>query len=134
MHTLSITRRVAVYRLLLQGVDVDNVSIRRCTESRWDPLDRMTGCLGVLVTYVLHADGVVVAVVVQHNVSHVDVGERMTTSKNGRLMYVHRWSLESRGRAENIQPITNEWSLESLGRAENCFVEYIFFKKITRMS
>ena len=38
---------------------------------------------------VLHADGdgVIVAAVLsvlQHNVSHVDVGERMTTSKNGR--------------------------------------------------
>ena len=51
--------RVAVYRLLLQGVDVDNLSIRRCTKPRFDPLDRMTGCLVVLVTY---AKGVVVAV------------------------------------------------------------------------
>ena len=75
--------RVAVYPVLLQGVDVDNLPIRRCTESRWDPFDRMTGCLVVLVNYVLHADRVVVAVVlsvVQHNVSHVDVGERMITS------------------------------------------------------
>ena len=28
--------RVVVYHLLLQGVDVDNLSTRRCTESRWD--------------------------------------------------------------------------------------------------
>ena len=49
--------RVAVYRLLLQGVDIDNISIRRYTG---DPLDRMTGCLVVLVTY---ADGVVVVLV-----------------------------------------------------------------------
>ena len=63
------------------------------------------------MSYVLHADGAVAAVVLsvdQHNVSHVDVGERMTTSINGRLIYVHRWSFESRGRAENYQPITNE--------------------------
>ena len=50
-----------VHRLLLQGVD--NLSIRRSTESRWDPIDRMTGCLVVFVTFVLHADGVVVEVV-----------------------------------------------------------------------
>ena len=45
---------------------------------------------GSLVHYVLHADGVVVAVfwVIHHNISHIDVGERMTTSKNGRLIYV----------------------------------------------
>ena len=104
-----------------EGVDVDNLSNRRCIGSRWDPLDRMTGCLVVLVIYVLHADGVVVAVVlsvVQHNVSHVDVGERMTTPKIGRLISVHGWSFESRGRAEkytitnecikNDQPFTNE--------------------------
>ena len=80
---------VVVYRLLLQDVDVDNLSIRRCTGSRWESLSRMTDCLVVIVTYVLHADGVVVAVVLsvdQHNVSHVDVGEQMTTSKNGRLI------------------------------------------------
>ena len=35
--------RVAVYRLMLQGVDVDNHPISRCTESRWDPHYRMTG-------------------------------------------------------------------------------------------
>ena len=59
---------VAIYYLLLQGVDTDNLSIRRCNE----PIDRMTGCLVVLVTYVLHAGGVVIAVV-QHNVRHVDI-------------------------------------------------------------
>ena len=72
--------RVAVYRILLQGVDVDNLSIPQCTESRWEPLDRYTGCLVVLVTYVMHADGVVEPVVfsvVQH--SYVEVGERMTS-------------------------------------------------------
>ena len=68
----------------------------------------MIGCFVVLIA-VLHADGVVVAVVlsvVQHNVSPVDDGERMTTSKNDILD--HRWSLEKRGLAENYQPITNE--------------------------
>ena len=53
-------------------------------------------------------DGVLVAAVlsvVQHNVSHDNVGERMTTSKNGRVIYVHRWLLGSRERVEN-QPIT----------------------------
>ena len=56
----------------------------------------------------------------------------MTTSKNGLLMHVHKWTLGSRGgvenepmtikyaenyqtitneSAENYQPITNEWSL-----------------------
>ena len=72
----------------------------------------MTGCLVALVTCVLHADNrVVVAVpwVVQHNVSHVDVGERMTTSKNGRLRYVHKWTLGSRERAEN-ESMTIKWA------------------------
>ena len=81
--------RVAVYRLLLQGVNIDNLSIRRCTGSRWDPLEQMTSCLVVIVTSVLHVDGVVAAVllsVVQHNVSHVDVRERMTISKNDCLI------------------------------------------------
>ena len=113
--------RIAVNRLLLQGVVVDNLSIRCCTGSRWEPLDRMSGCLVALVTYVLHADGVVVAVVlsvVQHNVSHVDIGEQMTNSKTA-VLYTFR-------SAENYQPITNEWSLESRGRAENNFVENIF--------
>ena len=108
--------RVAIYCLLFQGVDIDNLSIRRCTEPRWDPLERKTGCLVVLVTYVLHADGVIVAVVlsvVQHNISRVDIRERMTTSKNGRQIHVLRWSFESRGRPTNYQPITKEWSLGS---------------------
>ena len=78
---------VVVYRLLLQGVevdfevDVDNLSTRRCTESRWDSLDGMTGggsCLVALSTYVLHAnDGVIEAAVVsmfRHNIRHVDAG------------------------------------------------------------
>ena len=64
-----------------------------------------------LVTYVLRAnDGVIVAVVPsvdQHNVSHVDVGERMTNSKNMRGIYVHRWKPGSRERVEN-EPITIE--------------------------
>ena len=41
----------------------------------------MTGCLVVLVIYALHVEGIVVAVVVEHKGSHVEVGERMTTSK-----------------------------------------------------
>ena len=70
--------RVVVYRLVLQGVevDVDHLSTRRCTESRWDSLDGMTGCLVALVTSVLHADNrieVAVLWVVQHNISHIDV-------------------------------------------------------------
>ena len=47
-------------------------------------LGRMTGCLVLLVSYALHAGGVVVAVVlsvIQHYGFHVDVGERMTTKK-----------------------------------------------------
>ena len=105
---------VVVYRLVLQGVevdvDVDNLSTRRCTESRWDSLDGMTGggCLVALVSCNLHADNrVVVAVlwVVQHNVSHVDVGERMTTSKTGRAIIVYKWTLGSRGWVEN-EPMT----------------------------
>ena len=85
-----------------------------------DPLERMTGSLVVLVTYVLHADGVVVAVVlsvVQHNISRVDVRERMTTSINGRQIHVLMWSFESRGCAEKYQPITKELSLGSRGCA-----------------
>ena len=31
----------------------------------------------------------------------------MTTSKNGRVIYVHQWTLGSRGRAEN-EPMTVE--------------------------
>ena len=50
----------------------------------------------------------------------------MTTSKNGRLIYVIRWAFESRGRAENYQPITNEWLLGSRRCAENYFLETIF--------
>ena len=67
---------------------------RRCR--LWDPLSRMTGCLVALVTCVLHAENRFVAAVlwvVQHNVSYVDVGERMTTSKTGRVIYVHKTSL-----------------------------------------
>ena len=59
----------------------------------WDPLNRMTDCLVPLGTYGLHVEAVVVAVMlslVQHNVNHLDVGERMTISKKGRLIYVHR--------------------------------------------
>ena len=71
--------RVSVCRLPLQGVNVDDLSLRFSGRSRWEPFDRMTDCL-VLVTYVLHADGIVVAVLWlnHHNVSHVyvDVGER----------------------------------------------------------
>ena len=81
---------------------------RRCRH--WDPLNRMTGCLVALVTCVLHAENrfiVAVLWVVQHNVSHVDVGERMTTSKTGRLIYVHSWTLWSRGWVEALQTITN---------------------------
>ena len=72
-------------------------------------------------TSVLHADNrvdVAVLRVVQHNVSHVNVGERLTTSKSGRLIYVHSWMIGSRERAENepmtikyaesYQPVTNE--------------------------
>ena len=100
--------------------DVDKLSMRRCTVWRWEPLNWMTVCLVVLVTYALHADGVVVAVVVsvvELNGSHVDVGERMTTSKIRRVIYVPRWSLGSRERAENEpfkikfaenEPITSE--------------------------
>ena len=93
-------------------------------------LNRMTSCLVVLFTYVLRDDGVTVAVVVsvvQHNGSHVDVGQRMTTSKNSRVIDVYRWSFKSRGRAENqpftkecatnYQPITNEWLIGSCGCA-----------------
>ena len=85
---------VVIYHLLLQCVDVDNFSTRRCTDSRWDPADRMTGCLVALVTCVLQSDdGVVVAVrwVVEHKVSHSNKVEcrRMNDSlKNGRLIYV----------------------------------------------
>ena len=70
----------------------------------------------------------------------------MKISKNGRLIYVHRWSLGSRQRAENqqitnkcaenkpvtkgcaenYQPITNEWSLGTRGCTEHYFVETIF--------
>ena len=71
--------RVSVCRLPLQGVNVDDLSLRFSGRSKWEPLDRLTDCL-VLVTYVLHADGIVVAVlwVIHNNVSHayVDVGER----------------------------------------------------------
>ena len=63
----------------------------------------------------------------------------MTTSKNGRLIYVHKWLFESHGCAENYQPITNEcaenyqpitnkWSLESRGCGKNYFVEFNFYK------
>ena len=66
--------RVVVYRLLLQGVevdvelDVDNLSTRRCTESRWHSLDGTTGgggggCLFALVSRILHADNRVVVAV-----------------------------------------------------------------------
>ena len=101
-----------LYTSFLYGVDVDYISTRRCTESRWDSLDGMTVCLVALVTSVLFADNrIVVAVlwVVQHNVS-------MTTSKNGRLIL--KWTLGSRERVENqptiircaehYQPFTNE--------------------------
>ena len=83
------------------------VFTRRCRH--WDPLNRNTGCLVALVTCVLHAENrfvVVVLWVVQHNVSHVDVGERMTTSKTGRPIYVHKRTLGSRGWVETLQPIT----------------------------
>jgi len=71
----------------------------------------------------------------------------MTTSKNGLLIYVYKWTLGSHERAENqpitikcaenyqpitgecaenYQPITNEWSLGTRGCAENYFVETIF--------
>ena len=146
----DIEGRVAVYRLLLQGVEVDNVSIRRCTGKRWDPLDRMTGCLVSLVIYILHAnDGVIVAAVLsvfQHNVSHDNFGERMTTSKIRRVIFVHRCTLGSRERAENepitikcaenepitnecaenYQPITKEWSLGERGCAKKYFVDTMF--------
>ena len=82
--------RIAVYHLLLQGVDVDNFSIHLCTESRWDSLDRMTGCLVDIVSYVLHADGVVVAVVLP--VVHITLA--MSMSENGRLIHVHKWSFK----------------------------------------
>ena len=116
-------------------------------------MSRMTGCLVALVTYVLHGnDAVVVAAVVsvvQQNVCHDNVGKRMTTSKNGRVIYVHRWTHGSRGRAENepmtikcaenyqpitnvcaekYLPITNEWSLRTRGCAKNNFVETIFLE------
>ena len=87
--------RVSVYRLLLQGVevDVDNLSIRRCTGWRWEPLNRMTDCLVVIVTYVLPADGVVVAVVlyweVRHNVSNVDV-RIIRQPRNAAVLYTFR--------------------------------------------
>ena len=70
-------------------------------------------------------DGFIVAAVlsvVQHNVSHADVGERMTTSKNMRVIYVHRRKLGSRERTENEpitikcaenEPITKECALKS---------------------
>ena len=83
------------------------VFTRRCRH--WDPLNRNTGCLVALVTCVLHAEHrfvVVVPWVVQHNVSHVDVGERMSTSKTGRLIYVHKRTLGSRGWVKRLQPIT----------------------------
>ena len=70
----------------------------------------------------------------------------MTTLKNGRLIYVHRWSLGSRERAENqpitnkcaetqpitkecaenYHPITNVWSVGTRRCAEHYFVETIF--------
>ena len=70
----------------------------------------------------------------------------MTTSKNGRLLYGHRWTLGSRGRAENepitnkcvenepitnewaenYQQIPNEWSLGTRGWAQHYFVDIIF--------
>ena len=83
------------------------VFTRRCRH--WDPLNRNTCCLVALVTCVLHAVNrfvVVVLWVVQHYVSHVDVGERVTTSKTGRLIYVHKRTLGSRGWVETLQPIT----------------------------
>ena len=66
----------------------------------------------------------------------------MTTSKNRRLIFVHRWSLGSGERAENepvtnncaenkpitkeyaenYQPITNEWSLENIFVENNAAV------------
>ena len=69
--------RFVVYRLLFQCVevdvelDVDNLSTRRCTESRWHSLDGMTGggggggsgCLDALVSCILHADNRVVLAV-----------------------------------------------------------------------
>ena len=67
--------RVVVYRLLLQGVevdvelDVDNLSTRRCTESRWHSLDGTTGggggggCIVALISRILHADNRVVVAV-----------------------------------------------------------------------
>ena len=56
--------RVAVYRLLLQGVevDVDNLSTRRCTDS----LDGLTGgggCLVALVSCILQANNRVIVAV-----------------------------------------------------------------------
>ena len=64
--------RVSVCRLPLQGVNVDDLSLRFSGRLKWEPLDRLTDCL-VLVTCVLHADGIEVAVVwvIHHNVSHV---------------------------------------------------------------
>ena len=58
-----------------QGVDIDRLSLQCSGGSRWE-VDQMTGSL-VFVTYDLHVDAVVVAVlwVYQHNVSLVDVGE-----------------------------------------------------------
>ena len=99
--------RDVVYRQVLQGVevDVDHLSTPRCTVSRWDSLDGMTGgCLVALVTCIFDADNRVV-VAVLWVVSHIDFGERMKTSKTDRLIYVHSWTLGSRGRAEN-EPMT----------------------------
>ena len=85
--------RVVVYHLLRQCVDIDNLLTRRCTDSRWDPVDRMTGCLVALVTCVLHSDdGVVVAVrwVVEHKVSHSNKVEyrRTNDSLQKRTSYI----------------------------------------------
>ena len=76
------------------------------------------------MTCVLHADNrVVVAVlwVVQHSVSHVDVGVQMTTSKNGRHIYVYKWTLGSRGRAEN-EPRTIKCA-ENSNQSQSCVPE-----------
>ena len=80
----------------------------------------MTGYLVVLVTlvtYVLHAkDGLIEAAgvsVFQHSVSsHDNVGERMTTSQNSRVIYVYKWALGSRGWVEN-EPMTIKFSENS---------------------
>ena len=76
----------------------------------------------------------------------------MATSKNSRLIYVHRWTLGSHERAEhepmtikcakNYQPITNEcaenyqqitnqWSLGTRGCAKYYFIETIFVENNT---